>query len=520
MMSPFVKLSSLPSLNLVQSVSDRSKLVRATKDRAVLLVHISDHVLVHHLHVSCLIEVHKVQADISMRRLSDEERKDKFLPDMSSALSFHDRVSDSRPPGVSWLTWMAMGGEVTGSFLADAMSFVFDETSHLEKLRVQGVVLHPFRDRCWSSGCPDLCPPMCVDKSDPNYEGRRERVRPRDRIASLQFSSKACPDPAKLQTVGWEYVGVLENEARIRLHLSTVPKGWPTVQSGVRCHGAHMSIMHRSKRHFPAEVASFGAWCCIFDNPGTLSQYVSAVKKAHVLLNMPFLSDEELSALKRGSAKFQAKSTKSFVSYQDTSKLCVQMVERGRSDLARMLAVSYTFQLRTQSEGIPLQSAKRETVPSRSEKWHSFVRVSAKSAEIVLKSRKNKDTVSSIRRDCQCPNTPECCGVCALKYQVRLARESNQSKVFWSVKSSDIAFVQEVARDLAMPRPTWHGFRRGRTTDLVTCVHWNMSVTLLDVFESGGWSVGSRAVLHYLSEFAKDRERLVSAFSAGSESDS
>jgi len=110
--------------------------------------------------------------------------------------------------------------------------------------------------------------------------------------------------------------------------------------------------------------------------------------------------------------------------------------------------------------------------------------------------------------------------VCALKYQVRLAREPNQSKVFWSVKSSDIAFVQEVARDLAMPRPTWHGFRRGRTTDLVTCVHWNMSVTLLDVFESGGWSVGSRAVLHYLSEFAKDRERLVSAFSAGSESDS
>ena len=133
MMSPFVKLSSLPSLNLVQSVSDRSKLVRATKDRAVLLVHTSDHVLVHHLHVSCLIEVHKVQADISMRRLSDEERKDKFLPDMSSALSFHDRVRDSRPPGVSWLTWMAMGGEVTGSFLADAMSFVFDETSHLKK---------------------------------------------------------------------------------------------------------------------------------------------------------------------------------------------------------------------------------------------------------------------------------------------------------------------------------------------------------------------------------------------------
>ena len=518
-MSAFVRLSTLSSLSFVQLESERNRLILATNDRAALLVHITDFVLVHHIQVSDLKAVHHVQMEIVRDHSSELSRKDIFLPKLAEDLSFDDRLKKSRPEGVSWLTWLAMGGEATGDILADAMSFVFNESKHLEGLKKKGVVLQSFRDRCWSTGVTDLCPPMVVDKSSPNFGTRRESERPRDRIAQLQFKKESKPDADKLRRVRWDFKGVLENEARMRLHLSTVPKGWTTVQSGIRCYGAYMSVMHRHSPHFPAEVTSFGAWCCIFDNPGTLSQYASAVKKAHSLLNVPFLSDGELSILKRGAAKFQAKVTKSFISYQDTSKLCKEIVLRNRPDLARLLAVSYTFQLRTQSEGLPLESLERHKVRSRKDIWHSFVRLCPESAEIVLKTRKNKDTVSAIRRDCQCPNTPECCGVCALRQQTVLARRAGQSRVFWTVKASDIRLVQDVANDLSISRPTWHGFRRGRTTDLVTCVHWNTSVTLLDVFESGGWSVGSRAVLHYLSEFAKDRERLVSVFSAGSESD-
>ena len=519
MSCPFVKLSTFQGLQVVQSLQTKEKLVRATLDRAALLVHITDHVLVHHLGIADLQLVHDVQVEINRECQSDLARSDLFLPEIVRANSFSESIKQSLPGGVSWLTWVAMGGEVTGAFLADAMSFVFKESVHLQQLEAQGVVLHSFEKRCWSSGVPNLVPPMVVDKSNQNFGTRRESVRPRDRIAALKFDTKSKPDMTLLRSVPWNYVGVLENEARLRLHLATVPKGWTTVQSGIRCWGAYMQLMRPLSPHFPVKANSFGAWCCLFDNPGTLSQYMSAVRKAHTLLGLNFLSESEVAALKRGSAKFQAKSTKSFVSYKDTSKLCVRMVQNGQSALARLLAVSYTFQLRTQSEGIPLEAIPRDVVPGRREKWHSFVRVSQRSAEIVLKSRKNRDVVSAIRRDCQCPNTPQCCGVCALKQQVSLAREKGESKVFWSVKSGDIALVQEAARDLALARPTWHGFRRGRTTDLVTCVHWNMSVTLLDVFESGGWSVGSRAVLHYLSEFAKDRERLVSAFSAGSDSD-
>ena len=86
-------------------------------------------------------------------------------------------------------------------------------------------------------------------------------------------------------------------------------------------------------------------------------------------------------------------------------------------------------------------------------------------------------------------------------------------------RTADIRAIQQYAVELTLGRPTWHGFRRGRTSDLVTRVHWGLSVTLSDKFESGSWAVGSRAGIEYLSELAKDRERLVSAMAAGSDSD-
>ena len=97
---------------------------------------------------------------------------------------------------------------------------------------------------------------MIDDRSSPQFGTRRESARPRDRISQLRFKKESKPDKEKFQRVRWEFKGVLENGARMRLHLSTVPKGWTTVQSGIRCYGAYMSNMHSHFPHFPAEYVA------------------------------------------------------------------------------------------------------------------------------------------------------------------------------------------------------------------------------------------------------------------------
>ena len=104
-------------------------------------------------------------------------------------------------------------------------------------------------------------------------------------------------------------------------------------------------------------------------------------------------------------------------------------------------------------------------------------------------------------------------------YQLSLAREQGRERVFWSVSARDIVCVQEFARFLSLNRPTWHGFRRGRTTDIVLNPQWGQAVSLQMLFESGGWVSGSRALLSYLSAQALNKERVAKALSDGSDSE-
>ena len=172
------------------------------------------------------------------------------------------------------------------------------------------------------------------------------------------------------------------------------------------------------------------------------------------------------------------------------------------------------------SELLPLEAAPLDVVPGEEDaSWHSFVRHTKTTVDMVLRRRKNKDYVSVIRRKCQCKHTPSICGVHALIQQVKLARKGGQKHVFWSVKAKDIVCLKRYARELSLPCPTWHGFRRGRTCDLVTCRHWGETVSLEDIFESGGWAQGSRAVLRYLHDEAVDKEHVATGIANDSESD-
>ena len=92
-------------------------------------------------------------------------------------------------------------------------------------------------------------------------------------------------------------------------------------------------------------------------------------------------------------------------------------------------------------------------------------------------------------------------------------------KVFWQISNSDIKHVQEAAAALGLPYPTWHGFRRGRTCDLVSAHKEGQNISLEDIFESGGWFSGSRAILHYLRREIVDRERVVGILADLSDSD-
>ena len=56
---------------------------------------------------------------------------------------------------------------------------------------------------------------------------------------------------------------------------------------------------------------------------------------------------------------------------------------------------------------------------------------------------------------------------------------------------------------------TWHGFRRGRTVDLLERGGANgVCVSLAEIYESGGWKYGSAALLSYVPDDAVHAERV------------
>ena len=517
----FTSLSSFLCPLDVFSNDQKSTLIKATRDRAVLLLEIHEFVFQHHMSFGSetVRHIKDLQAEISAQCPGEVQDEKKFTYELSKKGTFDERVVSSLPSCMHWLTWIATGSPVTAERVGEALNFVFEEQKHVQRLRQKNLRVHTFRDRCRSSGVPNLQVPVNQDKSSDTPLVSRPYMKPRDRIKSLRYTKLSDEEVRERCLAHWEYIGVLEAEVRIRLQLTSIPESWTCVRAALMSYGMYMNIQHPYSQHFPVSLRSFGSYCCMFDNAGTLSQYMAAVGKAHSIQGLSFVSAAEQSALKKGSRKFQPKSERSFVTHDQVTSLCLHASSRGRDDLSRFMSVSYLYQGRVQSEIVPLESVRRQRVPKPTEKWHSFVRLHPQAAEIVLRKRKNKPTMSVIYRECQCHLTPAICGVCALRAQLVLAKESGQARVFWTVSASDIKIIQQYAVELSLERPTWHGFRRGRTSDLVTCVHWGLNVTLSDIFESGGWAVGSRAVIKYLSEFAKDKERLVSAMAAGSDSE-
>ena len=151
--------------------------------------------------------------------------------------------------------------------------------------------------------------------------------------------------------------------------------------------------------------------------------------------------------------------------------------------------------------------------------WHSHVRVREESTTIVLRTRKNTRARSVIKRECTCRITPMLCGKCALDAQIKKSRSEGSRKIFPNVVSADIKIIQEIATKRDLPRPTWHGFRRGRTTDLAKRMARGEPISPEDIYKSGGWAFGSSALIQYLRREGVDAERAIGAIADLSESD-
>ena len=220
-----------------------------------------------------------------------------------------------------------------------------------------------------------------------------------------------------------------------------------------------------------------------------------------------------------GAGKARPEKRRSFIQLEHIVIYVKECQKRGRPDLCRYIQVIYTYQLRAQSEGVILQSHDLSKDDQKKDNWWSCVDISNKWCRIILRTRKNKNFKSSISRQCTHSVSEWACGKCALQYQVKLARENKQDRVFWTINNNDIKILRDIALEHNLPYPTWHGFRRGRTCDLVSMKFKGEPISLEDIFESGGWFSGSRAIMHYLRREVVDRERLINTLAELSESD-
>ena len=524
MSQDFVSLSSLSSFRRL-STHARHVLSHITFDRAVLINEVSDFVINKKLGLaqSDIDIIHLVQAGAANTAKADISRCDRFFLSPFRLSSYQGRkishfesVLNHRPEGWNWIEYIAAGGECNFTLLANIFELVFKEKEHIQSM-AKTIQLFTFEDRCKASGLNISMPAVCDQSFTTTKEvyRRGQHLPPRERIKRMKLSLDEAPPDAP-----WQFIGVLQGEARIRLELISIAKSWDSTRSAWRAFSEVVEHISPFRPHVPISSDAVSLFAMQFDNPGTLGKYLQHLRKACVICKCDFIPVNEEKAIKLGASKARPTPKRSFIQSGDTQLICKALIKQGKHQLCRYCAVAYTYQLRSQSEGIILQAAELSKQELLGDAWFSAATIGRKHTTIHLRTRKNKNFKSDISRKCYCSETPYCCGKCALDYQVSLAREAKQTKVFWEVSNLDIRTIQQICKELNIPHPTWHGFRRGRITDLVSKkFSGNEPISLEDIFESGGWFSGSRAILHYLRQEVVDRERVIHALAELSDSD-
>jgi len=511
------------------SINDQGVLRDATYNRAVLLVEISLPVLTDVLNISkeSLRVVSQMTRSIG-QQLSNTEGQDdtRFMPPipkevMDKGLSFYEFTRAIRPPGWMWTQFITAGAQVNFCHLSATLLEVFKEAAHLSDCKSRGTILHSFADRCRASGYPIEQVVLFDQSTEENKVSRRTDIgKPVDVIKRIR---RANDTKGSLKDTGipWSFIGHLDAEHRFRLSLASVSKSWTSTRSAWNAYHEFHETTCPHAPQFPISSGKVSSFTTIFRNADSLQKYLQHLKKGTLLVKRSWLSQAEESLIKGGAYKAKIVKKKSFIDISQTADFVLALIDIGEEELARFITVSYTYQLRSQSEGMYIDITQEFGKEHLSKDgWWGLVKVYKHKVDIILRTRKNKQHVSKISRRCQCHINDLVCGACAIRHQLRLSKARGSKRLF-DIKYSDIRKIQDIAQRKCWAYPTWHGFRRGRTTDLVSgrVRPEGYQVSLEDIFESGGWQTGSRSILKYLKAEVVDKEALVSSLAEESDSE-
>ena len=414
--------------------------------------------------------------------------------------------------------------------LARAITQVFEEDICVREARAAYPNnperrISSFADRCAASGAQHLVQAVDIDQSVsgtsrlPRFgEAPTKRIR----LAAAALNRASLPVGNRSL---WRFPGHLEAEASVRVQLMSVSASWKSTRSGWSAWGSFSDALHPLADHFPIKASSIGAFSAFFANPTSLAKYIGHLKLATRVLGLQPIQQDIVSGILRGALKYRLPARKSFLRKQDTAHIVRSLVDSGDILLARLCSVAYHYQLRAVNEGFPLQIDGRLGIAANEDRWHSQVKINGNSATIVLRTRKNARSVTSIRRECICNTSRVVCGVCSLKAMVRAAVRAGADPAqpifgVLSAHSARTALIRAGAT-AGVGHVSWHGFRRGRTVDL--CSEKDASgrprASLQDLFDSGGWASGSRAIFSYLREEDLNRPRTAEALAALSDSE-
>lgn len=501
-LSPF-----LQGLRVRSEIS--AQLVDKTHNRAVLFGEITDHVLVTIFLVNTdeLAVLQILRDRVAVECQDEQSIKARYLPRIwirSQETRSSDSVRQLRPFNWSWLDMVVLGLPVQIHHLGRVLNEIYDPKEVARSWEINGrhtgvSVQYPsLVSKCSSSGCSQLLPTVITSTSDGSL--RRSRGPP---IKRMRGAPESGSETIKEH---WRFLGHLQLQISLVVKLSTVSGSWASLRSEWNAFDTFMHTFHKGVDHFPVSEARLVSYMSFFDNASTGVKYLQALQKASNVLGHEWIDTCQFKLIKAGLTKHQVKPTVSFIRGKAVSALAVECAKIGRTDLSRFVTVVYTFQLRVQSEGVPLEQSDGVTEP-----WHSQVMINDNgSVTIKLKKRKNKPLPSKVTRSCICSVWPDLavCGVCALK-TVLNSRFAPRGRLFPKVQTSDIQILKKISDRHELGHITWHGFRRGRTDDIVAGldVRSNPAASIIEIAESLGHNLARASFFHYLHKDTADRRR-------------
>ena len=287
--------------------------------------------------------------------------------------------------------------------------------------------------------------------------------------------------------------------ARISAVLGSCPKSRKSFRSGLTNWINFCAVLYNDPvEGFPPRLDDILAWSHTFRCVGTFCNYLGYLRTACVALDIspPPVADPALHHAKVAITKRMLFSSRPRPFIQHC--LVRNMVSSASSlhlshehGMAMLWLASYSFLLRVPSEALPMMRGG----PGVDSNAQSVLLLDHEGSLVLrLKSRKNKQTGSVLKRKCSCSGCPTMCAVHGLWHGFFAHLQPGSQP--WADISATSAnrLLREAVGKLGMPEPNTyctHGFRRGHAKDLQ-----QSGAPLTEILAAGEWR--SRAVTRYL----------------------